>query len=87
VFTVSGCLIACRSLTYAQRTVRALESAGLTASILRMPAALSDSGCGYAVKIPERMLADSVTLLRGQGLTPKKAYVSTEGGQYAELPL
>ncbi|MDR3206952.1 MAG: DUF3343 domain-containing protein [Oscillospiraceae bacterium] len=84
---MSGCLIACRSLTYAQRSARALENAGFTATVLRMPAALSDSGCGHAVKIPERMLAESVALLRDHGLLPKKAYVLTEDGLYAELPL
>lgn len=50
-------LIACRSLTYAQRAARTLERSGITAAVIRMPRELSATSCAYAVRIPERKLA------------------------------
>ena len=47
-------LILCRSLTYAQRAVRALEGAGITAVVARAPQIYLDSGCGYCARISEK---------------------------------
>ena len=44
-------LIVCRSLTYAQRTVTALEHSGIPANILRSPTGLSAGGCSFCFKI------------------------------------
>lgn len=50
-------LIACRSLTYAQRAARTLERSGITTAVLRMPRELSATSCAYAVRVSERKLA------------------------------
>ena len=50
-------LIACRSLTYAQRAARTLERNGITAAVIRMPRELSEASCAYAVRVSERKLA------------------------------
>lgn len=84
---MSGCLIVCRSLTYAQRSARSLESAGFSAHVQRLPSKLSTSGCGYAIKISENNLTKSVEILRNKGLPPKKAFLIKEDGTFAELPI
>lgn len=84
---MTGCLIACRSLTYAQRSSRSLERAGYTATVVRMPVKVSDSGCGHAVKIHENKLHDAVEYLRSKGFHPKKAHILYEDGTHTDLTL
>ena len=55
-------LILCRSLTYAQRTASVLERAGIAARVLRSPKSVAGEGCGYAVKVSERRLAEALVL-------------------------
>ena len=43
------CLILCRSLTYAQRSSRVLERAGITAVVRKAPLCVSKTGCTYCV--------------------------------------
>ena len=43
-------LLICRSLTYAQRTAKALEHAGITAILTKVPLHISPDGCGYCVQ-------------------------------------
>lgn len=50
------CLILCRSLTYAQRSSRVLERAGITAAVLKAPLSVSKTGCTYCVKLKETQL-------------------------------
>ena len=40
-----------RSVTGAQRAMRALELSGLRGMLLRSPKMLSQKGCGYAVRV------------------------------------
>ena len=44
-------LLMCRSLTYAQKSVKLLERSGITAAVVKAPPGLSRSGCGYAVSL------------------------------------
>jgi len=80
-------LIACRSLTYAQRSARALESAGYSAYVMRMPAGLPENGCGYAVKVYEQDLKKAVTCLRQQGFAPRRAFLTDQDGRAVEVPI
>ena len=80
-------LIACRSLTYAQRSARLLERAGFSAHVMRMPASLLGDGCGYAVKISEAQLKASVEFLRKKGLSPKKAYLIGPENRFDEASI
>lgn len=80
-------LIICRSLTYAQRTSQALERAGITAHILRSPKSISGEGCGHAVKISERNLADALAVLGRVGLAPTKVFIQSADGSYKEVRL
>ena len=49
-------LIMCRSLTYAQRAQKQLESLGITANVVKAPQGLNTSGCGYAVSVYRRAI-------------------------------
>jgi hypothetical protein len=84
---MSGCYIACRSLTYAQRTARYLERAGFTAIVRRLPSKLSENGCGYAVKISRSHLDACITYLKEEGLSPKKVFAVFEDGSHTVLPV
>lgn len=67
-------LILCRSLTYAQRAVVALERAGITAATARTPQELTDGGCGYCVKVSERRFHEALTVLEKAGAPFGRTY-------------
>ena len=79
-------LIVCRSLTYAQRTSVVLEREGISNSVLRVPAQLSDKGCGYAVKIPHKRLTDALSALN-EALPPNRVFNALGNGSYREVSL
>ena len=80
-------LILCRSLTYAQRTAAVLERAGISAHILRSPAAISTTGCSHSVKISQRRLAQALVVLKKVEMTPKQIYMTEADGSYREVRL
>ena len=80
-------LIICRSLTYAQKTVAALERAGITAYVMRTPKQIADTGCSHAVKISERRLSDALTVLNRVELSPTRIYIMSADGSYKEVKL
>lgn len=79
--------IICRSLTYAQRTARVLERAGIWAGIVRTPRNLSPTGCGYSVRVPQGSLPASIELLERMGLPVKAAFSADGLGGYQEVEL
>lgn len=78
-------LIICRSLTYAQRTAKALERVGITAIVTRTPRDISETGCGYSVKVSEHRLADALVALQNAELTPRKVYTQYSDGHFREV--
>ena len=78
-------LIVCRSLTYAQRTARALERTGISGHIMRAPRVISQEGCGYCVKVQEQRLAEALRTLQREGLGPKRIFLQQEDGAYREV--
>lgn len=78
-------LIVCRSLTYAQRGVRLLERAGISAYLVRAPRLIAQAGCAYCIKVSQRWLERSVELLRGAGLVLRGVYRQMEDGSYEEV--
>ncbi len=78
-------LIICRSLTYAQRTARMLERAGISGHVMRTPKLISREGCNYCVKVTEQRLTDALKLLRREGLAPKQVFVQNADGLYSEV--
>ena len=80
-------LIICRSLTFAQRTAAALERAGISAHIMRSPRSIAGSGCSHAVKVSERRLPDTLTVLNRVGMSPNRVYIMSADGSYKEVRL
>ena len=78
-------LIICRSLTYAQRTARILERAGISGHIMRAPKLISKEGCGYCVKLSERRLTDALRVLQREGMPPRQVYLQDAEGIYSEV--
>ena len=78
-------LIVCRSLTYAQRTARVLERAGISGYIMRAPKLISGEGCSHCVKVAERWLAPALKGLNREGLGPKRVFLQNEEGSYSEV--
>ena len=52
-------LFIARSVTHAQRMVRALEQCGIRSVLFRAPAGLTGGGCSYAVAGGPDVLTDS----------------------------
>lgn len=77
--------IMCRSLTYAQKSARTLERAGITGRVVRAPKGISSSGCSYAVKVSEPHLSSGLKLLKQSNLQPKNVYVERVTGTYSEV--
>ena len=78
-------LLICRSLTYAQRTERILERAGVTAVVTRAPQTITIEGCGYCVKVPGRHFANALIALKDTDLHPKKVFGIYENGGFVEV--
>ena len=79
-------LILCKSLTQAQRAVRALESGGITATLARAPQGLGKNGCGYAVRVRRRVY-EAIELLRTAHIPFGKVYLKRDNGEYTEVLL
>ena len=80
-------LLTCRSLTYAQRTAKALERAGITAIVTKIPQSISHTGCRYCVKVSARYFSDALAALKNAGLFPIKVYALYANGGYGEVGL
>lgn len=80
-------LIICRSLTYAQRTAKVLERAGITSYILRTPKSIAGEGCGHGVKIAQKNLEKALTALNRNHLSPKQLYITQGDNSYREVAL
>ena len=78
-------LIVSRSQTYAQRTARVLERAGISGYVMRAPKLISGEGCSHCVKVAERWLAPALKVLNREGLGPKRVFLHNEEGTYSEV--
>ena len=78
-------LITCRSLTYAQKAARALERAGITASIMRTPQGLSREGCSYCVKVSERRGPLALCTLKETDTRVSRVFIQYPTGEIREV--
>ena len=81
---MSGCLIILRSVTYAQRAKRALEKMGISAYVIKPEASLIGNGCGFAIKVSEGYLAETIDVLKKQNYEIGKVFLREKDG-YREL--
>jgi hypothetical protein len=75
----------CRSLTYAQRTAKILERAGITAIVTKVPQRISSDGCGYCVKVSQKNISNALVALKNAELYPVKIFVLYADGNYDEV--
>ena len=77
----------CRSVTYAQRASKALESAGVNCGVAKLPQKLSNNGCGYSLKISKKNGIKAYDLLKKAGFEIKEIYISDNNAEYKEVSL
>ena len=77
-------IIMFRSLTHAQRGIRALGAGGIPATLIRPPAGLSDRGCAYAALVAPRRLERALQVLRQSEVPRGKVFLPAEEGGYRE---
>ena len=73
-------LLTYRSLTYAQRSARILERAGVTGTVSRLPKAASPKGCAYCVAVAGRHLDRAMDILRRAGFSPMRVITRRDDG-------
>ena len=78
-------LLVCRSLTYAQRSARVLERAGIKSMIIRTTKDVTRDGCGYSLKIRSEILYSALSALQSAGLPPRNVLGLTYDGKTAEV--
>ena len=77
-------LLICRSLTYAQRSARALERKGVTAAVSRAPKEASQRGCAYCVIVSGKNGKRALDILRQAELPPERTMVREPDGALRE---
>lgn len=78
-------LIMCRSLTYAQRSSRVLEKAGITSGIQKAPSGLSKSGCSYCVTVSYNRFQQALNIIKREGLLQGKVFELDNAGNVREV--
>ena len=76
-----------RSVTFAQRGERVLQSAKIRCTLQRTPRWMEEQGCGYCLRLYARQLAAAAELLTREGVPFRKLYEQTAGGQLEEVSL
>ena len=64
----------CRSVTFAQRAVAALEHDGIPGRVIKIPQKYYNSGCGYAVKVSSKFGLRVAEVLRNTDISVLKIY-------------
>ena len=77
-------LIIYRSVTHAQLAAKRLSRAGIVNQLQRTPAGLTERGCSYALRVPERMATAAIEELRD--FSPRYYRIFAQaGGEYREV--
>ena len=84
---MTDCMIACRSVTYAQKYTKLLKRHHYSAYMVRLPAGLAGTGCGHAVRVPERQVHEALSFLRENGAESLRIFCINEFGEYQERAL
>jgi rhodanese-related sulfurtransferase len=78
-------LLICRSVTFAQRTARTLELAGISGVVMRAPRGLARGGCSYCVRIPAKRMPAALIAIKNAGLPPVRVFTPAENGEFQEV--
>ena len=81
------CMITFRSVTPAQRAEGVLRRSGVECTVQRTPKWMEEKGCGYSLRINCQDIMVTAMMLRGAGISFRKAYSVREDGTPEELRL
>ena len=73
-----------RSLTWAQRSAKLLERAGITGTVTRMPRSAGARGCAYGVLVSPRQRERAAEALASGGLAPERIFLRAPDGSLKE---
>jgi hypothetical protein len=73
-------------MTAAQHAARALERAGIFASVTKAPQRANPRGCTYGVKLGARNLTDALRVLHDSDIPVGKVFSYAPDGAIAEVP-
>ena len=76
-----------QSVTKGQRAQAVLQRANLRSDLRRSPAAISPSGCAYALRIRSQDLPRAVRALREGNAVPQAGYIRRRDGDYERIAL
>ena len=74
-----------RSVTVAQRGEGVLRRKGVDCTLQRAPRWMEERGCGYALRVRQKDMEDSVAMLRGSGVLFSKIYEKEADGTVQEV--
>jgi hypothetical protein len=77
----------CRSVTYAQKTAKILEHAGIPAVVTRTPKMVTTEGCSFCVRVTQRNFTDALIAVNSAGLPPARVFTQYEDGDFSEVGL
>ncbi len=78
-------IIISHSLTQAHQTADVCRRAGISAQLVRVPAALRQGGCGSAVRVDRRELPAAKAALDRAGIAPVRIYTARPEGGWQEV--
>ncbi len=76
-----------RSVTAATQASRALERAGITTLMVRTPAELRQMGCGYSLRVKERLLQEAQQVFAQEEIAYKHLFRRKPGEHWQEVTL
>ncbi|MCL2031219.1 MAG: DUF3343 domain-containing protein [Oscillospiraceae bacterium] len=82
-----SCMVACRSVTYAQKYSKLLRKHGLSAYTRKLPSHLANVGCGHAVSVRPGQVRTALALLGSYGAGPFRVFCEGPGGTTEEMTL
>lgn len=80
-------IIMCRSLTYAQRASRLLDSSGIYAGLTKAPQGITPEGCTFGVRVQEKHVRRALAVIRSSGIKVGKVFRVDEDGRAEEAEL
>lgn len=76
-----------RSVTFAQRAERVLNTAGIHCTLLRTPKWMEAQGCSYSLRIWAAEITPAIEMLRKNQVSWRKIYAQKSDGILEELGL
>lgn len=76
-----------RSVTAATQASRALERAGITSLMVRTPGELRQMGCGYSLRVKERLLHEAQRVLSQEKIAYRRLFRRDADNRWQEVAL